>query len=321
MTKSLLTHIASNFISEYENVANSSIAYLLNEYSAPREALKDILEVSNVPTHYVTELSTNSNGRPDVTGLNIDGSKTVIIEGKFWANLTKNQPVNYLEELGDTGKLLFLAPDKRLSSLRLEIDRKLDGKDDRVIICSWINFLDLIERENNKKHDPHLASDLIQVKELCRKMDVEGMPPLSVSDLDPMNGRIASQFSDVIDECNSNLRAWEHSDFDGLKSTNTKYGYGFYFRAHKSACFLGLDCNKWFLRSSQTPIWLTISEHDFQKSERIKQALKDFDSFNSFDSDYGIVLQAGMDKDQVVEFIVNSTKSILEHLNTKFTDE
>ncbi len=34
MEKSLLAHIAKNFISEYENVANSSIAYLLNEYKS-----------------------------------------------------------------------------------------------------------------------------------------------------------------------------------------------------------------------------------------------------------------------------------------------
>ena len=99
MRKSLLAHIASNFISEYENVANSSIAYLLNEYSASQEALKSILGIGNVPTYYVTELSTDSNGRPDVTGLDGDGGKVVIIEGKFWANLTQNQPDNYLKEL------------------------------------------------------------------------------------------------------------------------------------------------------------------------------------------------------------------------------
>ena len=73
------------------NVANSSIAYLLNEYSASQEALKIILGVTNVPTYYVTELSTDSNGRPDVTGLDCDGSKSVIIEGKFWANLTHGE--------------------------------------------------------------------------------------------------------------------------------------------------------------------------------------------------------------------------------------
>ena len=31
--------------------------------------------------------------------LDANGQKIVIIEGKFWANLTENQPVNYLKEL------------------------------------------------------------------------------------------------------------------------------------------------------------------------------------------------------------------------------
>ena len=108
MQNSLLAHIASNFISEYENVANSSIAYLLNEYPASQEVLKSILGIENVPTYFVTEMSTDSNGRPDVTGLDGNGGKSVIIEGKFWANLTDNQPNNYLKEITDEGKILFL---------------------------------------------------------------------------------------------------------------------------------------------------------------------------------------------------------------------
>jgi len=152
---SLLAHIASNFISEYENVANSSIAYLLNEYPKAQIALQNILNVEKVPTHYITELSTVTNGRPDVTGLDIDGGKAVIIEGKFWANLTPNQPNNYLKELAEGGKLLFLAPDKRLGSLNIEISKRLDGESNKVVLSSWNNFLNLIENENSKNYDHH----------------------------------------------------------------------------------------------------------------------------------------------------------------------
>ena len=119
MQNSLLAHIASNFIAEYENVANSSIAYLLNEYPASQAALKSILGLKAVPTYYMNELSAGINGRPDVTGLNSEGGKSVIIEGKFWANLTQNQPSNYLKELAPEGKILFLAP-RSLSDNRYE---------------------------------------------------------------------------------------------------------------------------------------------------------------------------------------------------------
>ena len=320
MQKSLLAHIASNFISEYENVANSSIAYLLNEYSASQEALKRLLGVNNVPTYYVTELSTQSNGRPDVTGLDSYGVKSVIIEGKFWANLTDNQPNNYLKEISDEGKILFLAPDKRLMSLDIEIDKRTGGDRQNVIVSSWTKFLNMIEKENDKIHNHQLASDLLQMIELCRKMDTEGMPPLSASDLDPMNGRISSNFADVIDECNPILREWEFSNFKGTKTTSSKYGHGFYFRSHNFGCSIYFDSNKWFVRNNHTPIWLYVGDYNWKKSEAISHYLNEYDPFNSFECEYGICLQDGMDKPQVVDHITSKIKEILEYLSGKITN-
>jgi len=321
--KSLLSHIAGNFISEYENVANSSIAYLLNEYSASRTALSKSLEIEEVPSHFVTELSTDSNGRPDITGLDYNGNKVVIIEGKFWANLTENQPVNYLKELHESGKLLFLAPEKRLSSLMLELEKRLDGFDSRIKIFSWNGFIDLIEIENNKNHNPLLASDLLQLKELCLTMDSEGMPPLSQSDLEPMIGRIASQFSDVIDESHKILKEWEFSDFKGLQRTPTKYGHGFYFRALNLSCSLSFNTSNWYKKDCQTPFWLKIWEPNedhtgwIENSEKVAHILRNHEPQNSDGTEYAITLQSGMDKNQIVKHIVAKTKEITTLVNNK----
>ena len=322
MQKSLLAHIASHFISEYENVANSSVAYLLNNYSSARKALGCTVGIETIPKYYITELSTEANGRPDVTGLDDSGNKKIIIEGKFWANLTDNQPNNYLKELAHDGKILFLAPDKRIASLKVEIDKRLNGEfNDKIVICSWPELLSRIENENNKNHDSQLSSDLLQIRELCQKMDVEGMPPLSASDLDPMHGRIASNFADVIDECNSILRKWEHSDFNKLKTTPQKYGYGFYFKGHELGCYLHFDTNKWFTRKNRTPIWLSIQNNNWKNSQKISHFLREYDSNNSVESDYGIVLNPGMDKAQVTNRIVEKVKDVLGMLNSKFNYE
>ncbi len=319
MSKSLLSHIAGNFISEYENVANSSVAYLLNEYQAARAALAHVIEMDSVPYYYVTELATKSNGRPDVTGLNANGDKMVIIEGKFWANLTENQPVHYLEELSEGGKLLFLTPEKRICSLKTEIDRRLDGVNDRVEVCSWNKFLTLVEAENRKNYNDALASDLAQFRELCRRMDDEGMAPLSASDLDPMHGRMSYYFSEIIDACNHALRDWEHSNFNGLRTTATKNGYGFYFHGFGFGCFLQFSPYAWFTKGSHTPIWLDIYDSKWARSEKIFHYLNMFDSQNSYDeeghSSYGIVLQTGMDKYETVHHIRKKVISILEHLH------
>ncbi|MBM3143405.1 MAG: hypothetical protein FJ010_00270 [Chloroflexi bacterium] len=319
----ILAYIASNFISEYENVANSSIAYLLNEYPAARAALKSLLASDNVPTYYKTELSTTSNGRPDVTGIDINGNKTVIIEGKFWANLTPNQPKNYLKELSGSGKILFLAPGTRCASLKTEIEKRLNGENEKVIISSWDNFLALIERENSEQYSHRLDADLLQIRELCQKMDAEGMPPLSASDLDPMNGRRVSQFADVIDECNLLLRKREKFNFKGLKTTPTKYGNGFYFRIFSFGCYLAFDSHKWFVRGNHAPIWLNIRKDNgsqWSESEQIVHALRYFDARNAYDSDYGIELQPGMDKSQVVNHIIDKVTEVLEYLNGRFVN-
>jgi len=320
----ILSYIASNFISEYENVANSSIAYLLNEYPAARAALKDVLKMDEIPTYYETELATLSNGRPDVTGIDIHGNKMVIIEGKFWANLTPNQPNNYLKELAEDGKILFLSPGKRVDSLKAEIARRLKGKNEKVIISSWDNFLALVERENSKEYSYRLDADLLQLKELCRKMDAKGMPPLSASDLDPMNGRVTSHFADIIDECNLLLRKREHFSFKGLKTTPTKYGHGFYFRAYGFGCSLAFDSHKWFVRDNHTPIWLKVTKDtgsDWKESEQIARALRYFDPNNTYGSDYGIELRPGMDKSQVVNLIVDKVTEVMEYLKNRLADE
>ena len=315
MQESLLSHIASNFISEYENVANSSIAYLLNNYTAARNALKEAINADTVPSYYVTELSTKSNGRPDVTGLDRHGKKAVIIEGKFWANLTDNQPSNYLKELSAEGILLFLAPEKRVISLNQDIIKRLEGENNKVVIYSWLSFIKLIEKENNKENNSYLTSDLIQLKELCLKLDSEGMPPLSWSDLDPMNGRLSYQFPDIIEECNKYLRTWNEANFKGLTSSSDKYGYGFYFKSFGIVCRLYFSSYEWCTKGSQTPIWLNLYRDEIENFDSIINNLKYFDSDNTYSElkhvAYGIQLKPGMDKQLIVDHIVKTVKEIL----------
>lgn len=315
MQNSLLAHIASNFISEYENVANSSIAYLLNKYTAARIALMQLIKVENVPLHYITELSTDINGRPDITGLDDDGNKAIIIEGKFWANLTENQPVNYLKEIKDKGRLVFLAPEKRIYSLKNELEKRLGRIDHRVSVSSWSSFIDSIERENNKNHNPSLASDLLQLKELCKKMDTDGLPPLSQTDLDPMNGRISYQLASLLDDCHFKLKQWEPTNFKGLQKTSSKYGFGFYFRAYEFTCKLYFSDHKWFVRNTKTPFWLIVQE-EFQDSIKINNLLK-INYKTSHENSVGIELKVGMDKTEAIEHIVKTTKDILSLLNEK----
>lgn len=321
MKESLLSHIADKFIAQYENVANSNMTYLLNTYPAARHALASLLDMPAVPDHYENELASKGHGRPDITGKNSDGNTTVIIEGKFWASLTDNQPQNYLKELSPDGKLLFLAPNQRQTSLDIQLNKLSDQQEKRIIVSSWTTLIDLIENENKKDPDKQLTSDVAQLRELCEKVEKEELPPLSKADLDPAHGRLCYQFADLLDECKDALGTWDEINFEGLRSTNTKYGYGFYFRTHNYACFLCLSTFDWYDKKSHTPVWLYIFDKDFNKSYEIYRALNDFDLENSYDEDeyaaYGIVLTAGMDKKEIIDHIVETVKKVLTAINEK----
>ena len=314
MEQSLLAHIAGSFISQYENVANSSIAYLLNTYPTARIALGRILGVDDVPFRYVVEMGAGENGRPDVTGITENGEKLLIIEGKFWANLTPNQPSNCLKELADGGKVLFLAPVKRQESLTSEVARRIGDPNalSSVIVMSWANYLDAVENENAKNPDFSLTSDLTQLRALCARMDVEGMPPLSVSDLDPMNGRITYQLADLLDECRELLWHWAETDFTGVRATGWKLGYGFYFRARGLGCQLFFSSFYWFTTKSATPYWLTIGDGDFERSEPILNALAHWDPEHTYDDQpiaaYAIRVKPGMARRSVVDHIIETVQ-------------
>jgi hypothetical protein len=321
MRKSLLSHIAGSFISQYENVANSSIAYLLNNYSQARIALEKSLELKPVQSiRFITELGNGENGRPDVTGIDITGSKIFIIEGKFWASLTSNQPNNYINELSPDGKILFLSPEKRKDSLCLEINKRIgpSGCQNLISVFSWKEFIEKIEHENTKDPNIYLTSDLSQLKALCERMDIEGMPPLSASDLDPMNGRISYQLADLLDDCREVMINWPETDFKGVRAVANKSGYGFYFKMHGFGCQLMFSTFHWFTTKSSTPYWLSIGNSDFKRDDSIVNILSHKDSDNAYDDQptatYGIVLNPGMDKTETVLHITNKVKEVLNYI-------
>ena len=323
-TQSLLAHVASNFITQYENVANSSIAYLLNNYSAARDALQRVLEVEEVPRRYVAEEQTKELGRPDVVGRDESGDAAIIIEGKFWANLTDNQPNNYLEILRPTGgKLLFLAPTQRLESLQREIHYRLqDTKFEHhkgLVIKSWMDFLTRIEHENANGYDHALASDLEQIKALCDRMDVEGMPPLTDSDLDPMNGRVAYHLASIVDDVKSELSNWSYIKKMGSLTPHA-YGRYFSFKTNQLTCYLNFLTDRWFLSHISTPFWLDISDNNGKRSDQIHAALHRHDSDKVSDEyqfpAYAIQLRAGMDKADAISHICESVKLVISKIES-----
>ena len=73
--------------------------------------------------------------RPDLVGFDETGAERVLIEVKFWAELTRNQPNGYINRLPDDGPavVMFLAPEERIQSLWSQLKRRLDREFDTMI--------------------------------------------------------------------------------------------------------------------------------------------------------------------------------------------
>jgi hypothetical protein len=77
---------------------------------------------------------------PDMQGCDDDGELRVLVEHKFWAGLTENQPVSYLKQLAKCNKptlLLMVCPEARKETLWRELNKRLkDAKFPRQEILS-----------------------------------------------------------------------------------------------------------------------------------------------------------------------------------------
>jgi hypothetical protein len=122
----LLGHLAfRRLTTQVEDLATEALGYVLSRSDAARTALKRHVDRCGVTLpeqlSYLTQSVGEHEERPDVVGQTADGVERLLIEAKFWAGLTENQPVGYLNRLPTGGVLLFVVPEKRLHSCWSEL--------------------------------------------------------------------------------------------------------------------------------------------------------------------------------------------------------
>ncbi len=127
--QTLLAKLAPMFVAQTENVAVEALGHILSGSEAARRALSDVVRAGGAEVGQIVQVRTQATGqegaRPDLAGFDERGDERVLIEAKFWAGLTENQPVSYLERLPDEqpSALLFVAPAARVEPLWAELRR------------------------------------------------------------------------------------------------------------------------------------------------------------------------------------------------------
>ena len=208
--QTLLAKIIPMFASP-ENVAVEALAHILSESEATRRALSAILSVGGATVGQIARVRTQATGedgeRPDLVGFDQRGRECVLIEAKFWAGLTANQPLAYLTRLSEKNPsaLLFIAPAARIESLWAELCRQVSestlditlerlqekeklrsaaaGGARRLMLTSWTILLRRMAAEAAADGDSHTECDIGQLRGLAVREDADAFLPLRREEL------------------------------------------------------------------------------------------------------------------------------------------
>lgn len=193
--KSLLSLIARRYAAGREDAATEALCFILSRSDSAKDAFAEFLGDSREPLP-IASFSTQRmvhGAIPDMACYDEQGARVAFIECKFWANLTKHQPVDYWRQLPDNrpAALLFLAPASRVvrsGYLWDEIVERLrnaghelgpvderehlitasptDGQR-RLVLTSWESLLDRVAQRTVKDADVKACFEIDELRGLA----------------------------------------------------------------------------------------------------------------------------------------------------------
>ena len=337
--ESLLAHLAWKFTGQTETLATEALGYILSRSTAAREALREMLRTGGAEVaplcRVATEVIGDQDERVDLVAVDGEDSEGVLIEVKFWAGLTGNQPETYLERLPKDGKpavLLFVAPEQRLVTLWEEICCRakarwelgtaegleglrsvmVDGSPRRMMLTSWRALLGAMSSRAGLDGDSAAERDILQLNALCEREDSEAFLPLREEEFAPAIPRRMLGLRRLIDDATNRARTLAVANREGHKVVSTEglqvrprsYGYGRYiWIGGISHAWFGVNHDRW-VRQKETPLWLRFY------SDAAKEAQNKLGG-----QSYGFTLPTGVEYGAVLDSVVNELREIAETLN------
>ena len=251
-------------------MATSSLAYILDSSDAAKTALQDMLHTGGADVGTIARVADEVVGedqeRVDLVAYNEASDERVLIEAKFWAHLTENQPGTYLKRLPADDKpavLLFLAPEKRLHTLWPELQRRareggleldvadeagdlrtatIAGSNRHLMLTSWRALLGAMECRARLADDKPTCEDIRQLNGLCEMEDVDAFLPLREDELSSNMARRLLDLKRLVDDATT--IACEERFAKDLQETGAHSHFGKNLRLGSEA--KGVWARAWF---------------------------------------------------------------------------
>ena len=337
----LFAQIAPRLTDRTEDVAVEALGHILSHSEAARSSLENTLREGGTAVGAIAGVRTQAIGaqgeRPDLACLDNDGVERVLIEAKFWAGLTENQPNEYLKRLpiDKPAALLFVAPAARLETLWMELCRRADkpfteigtttpgdlraaavsdgGR--RLILTSWAALLDLMATHANSAADRATESDISQLRGLTDRMDADAFLPWRSEDLGPEFARRVMGLITLIDDVVNSGNADNFLDTFKLKKTPRYEGYGRNIRIGDVVAWFGFILDGW-AQHGNTPLWLLFAYSEYEQLQESGLADTKVVKWRTKDGKYciPIPLPTGLEYDAVLDSVVASLKEIADQL-------
>ena len=299
----ILSHIVrKRFSKSAEDIATDGLAYLLESNEAIRQGMNKMLAgiLPGLPELRFRAQDTEGGVRPDLWGFDATGPR-VLIENKFWAGLTDNQPVSYLHLLTTVEQpslLLVVAPAARRGTLWRELTRRVehegialmtaDAQDGPVrsvmtslgpalALTSWRSVLSALDLDGLE--DPAARSDLAQLRALCDAADEDAFLPLSGEELtDQRLPALILQLGSLVQAVTDLGIERGFLDVNGLRPQASWDRIGRYvrFEGHDGEGFgawVGIHFPYWKSHGS-TPLWLVFGGNGFSRTSEVRPLLE-----------------------------------------------
>ena len=292
--ETLLAKIVPVFASSTEDVAVEALGHILSESEATRRALSDILHVGGAAVGQIARVRTQPTGgedeRPDLAGFDQHGRERVLIEAKFWAGLTANQPLTYLERLPEQepSALLFVAPAARIEPLWTELRRQASKSSSGITLESF-QEAEMLRSAAAAAADSHTETDIRQLHGLAVRQDADAFLPLRPEELGPEFPRRMLRLRELVDDATE--RGVQAGWADWSRVQVQDWGYGRYLGLGGEDVWFGINFLEWACHRD-TPLWLWFytARVDVEKVRRAFESPRRQSPPEVFPSDWGLVV-------------------------------
>ena len=344
----VLAHVVRGGPQQNEPAATQALTYILRKDPNLVQSLVGLINDEKLqfePGRVDAEHSIED-GQPDVTIYDLEGRLRVFVENKFWAGLTKAQPVFYLRKLSNDypSALIFIVPYQRVPTVCDELkDRceaqglewgatpnesgeirraSVDGKS--LLVVSWKCVLNQLLDIANSQGMDEVRADVLQLRGLTDSMNLGAFLPLKEDETNDQElpSRLVN-YIDLIGQIMQELRRADLADVKGLTWASSAHETGHYLRIcarKKFGAWIGVPL-RWWRDEGISPIWCRIGDHGlnanhFQTMPELFKVIK----IKGNQVWIPIRLKTGVERERVIENCVGQIEEIATKVLSNVSD-